>query len=70
MNLPLMRSCREVTRMVSQGEDRDLSFGERVTLRAHLVICRGCRNASEQLRFLRRAVRSLREGDEHPAGRA
>lgn len=59
MNLPLMRSCREVTRMVSQGEDRDLGLVERAELRLHLAICRGCRNASMQLRFLRRVVRSL-----------
>ncbi|MGQ0511666.1 MAG: zf-HC2 domain-containing protein [Betaproteobacteria bacterium] len=50
-----------MTRMVSQGEDRALSFGERVALRAHLAVCRGCRNASTQLRFLRRAARSLSE---------
>ncbi len=56
------RSCRDVTRLVSQGEDRALSFGERVALRAHLAVCRGCRNASAQLRFLRRAVRRLQEG--------
>jgi len=60
------RSCREVTRMVSQGEDRELSFGERVALRAHLAVCRGCRNARAQLRFLRSAVRSLQDGDERP----
>lgn len=47
--------------MVSQGEDRELSFGERVALRAHLAVCRGCRNAGAQLRFLRAAVRRLQE---------
>ena len=69
MNIPLMRSCREVTRMVSRGEGRDLSFGERVTLRAHLAICRGCRNAIDRLRFLRRVARTLQDGDEPGAGR-
>ncbi len=65
-----MRSCKEVTRLVSQGEERDLGFLERVELRMHLAACRGCRNASDQLRFLRRAARSLQEEDEHTAGRA
>ncbi|MDA0982923.1 MAG: zf-HC2 domain-containing protein [Proteobacteria bacterium] len=69
MNIPLMRSCREVTRMVSRGEDRELSSGERVTLRAHLAICRGCRNAIDPLRFLRRVACSLQDGDEPSAGR-
>jgi len=59
-----------LTRLVSQGEDRALSFGERVALRAHLAVCRGCRNARDQLQFLRRIARSLQEGDESGAGRA
>jgi hypothetical protein len=54
-----MLSCKESTRLLSQGEDRQFSFGERVALRLHLVICKGCRNAAAQLRFLRSAVRQL-----------
>ena len=57
----MIRSCREVTRMVSQGEDRELAFGERVALRVHLAYCRGCRNMRKQLVFLRRAMRRLSE---------
>jgi hypothetical protein len=52
-------SCKETTRLVSQGLDRELAFGERVALRLHLAICVGCRRARRQLRFLRRAVREL-----------
>ena len=47
--------------MVSQGEDRGLSFGERLSLRVHLAYCRGCRNMKGQMEFLRRAVRTLSE---------
>ena len=57
----MMLACKEVMRRVSQGEDRQLAFGERVALRLHFAICRGCRNATAQLRFLRRAVRRLSE---------
>ena len=32
-----MLSCKETTRLVSQGLDRDLGFAERVALRSHLV---------------------------------
>ena len=49
-------SCKEVTRLVSQGLDRDLGFKEQVRLRAHFVICRGCRSVNERMAFLRRAV--------------
>ena len=56
-------SCKESTRLVSQGLDRELAFGERVALRVHLVICVGCRRTGAQMRFLRRAVRELAEID-------
>ena len=57
----MMLSCKEVTRLVSQGEDRGLAFGERVALRLHFAICQGCRNVNRQFKFLRRAVRRLSE---------
>ena len=60
----MLLSCKETTRLLSQGEDRKLAFGERVALRVHLAICDGCRNVSAQFRFLRSAVASLsRDGD-------
>ena len=63
----MMLNCKEVTRMVSQGEDRKLAFGERVALRLHFAVCRGCRNANAQFRFLRRALRRLADPDKEPA---
>jgi hypothetical protein len=56
-------SCKETTRLVSQGLDRELAFGERVALRLHLAICLGCRRAGSQMRTLRKAVRELAEID-------
>jgi hypothetical protein len=56
-----MLACREVSRLVSQGLDRELGLGERVALRLHFVICEGCRNFHRQMRFLRRAMRGLPE---------
>jgi len=56
-------SCKETSRLLSQGEDRRLAFGERVALRVHLAICKGCRNVSRQFRFLRQAVHALAESD-------
>ena len=49
---------------MSQALDRELSLGERVRLRIHLPICRGCRAFSAQLGFLRQAVRRLRDQPE------
>jgi len=57
-------SCKEVTRLVSQGMDRRLPFGRRVALRVHFAICAGCTNFNRQMAFLRKAVRQL--GPEKP----
>ena len=57
----MMLSCKEASRLVSQGLDRNLGFGERVMLRVHLTICDGCTNFGKQVRFLRQAVAELRE---------
>jgi len=59
----MMLTCKETTRLVSQGLDRDLAFGERVALRLHLAICVGCRRAGAQMAYLRKAVRELAEFD-------
>jgi hypothetical protein len=58
----MMLSCKETARMLSEEQDRPLAFGERVSLRVHLAICRGCRNVGAQFRFLRTAVRTLGGG--------
>ena len=58
----MMLSCKEASRLVSQGLDRKLGFGERVMLRVHLTICDGCTNFKDQVAFLRKAVSRL--GDE------
>ena len=55
----MILSCKEAARLVSQGLDRKLGFGERVTLRVHLAICNGCTNFKDQVAFLRRAVKQL-----------
>jgi predicted anti-sigma-YlaC factor YlaD len=55
----MMLSCKEATRLVSQGLERKLGFGERVALRVHLAICDGCTNFKDQVAFLRKAVSRL-----------
>jgi predicted anti-sigma-YlaC factor YlaD len=57
----MMLSCKQVTRLVSQGLDRELGFTERVRLRVHLAICGGCTNFGKQMAFLREAVARLAE---------
>jgi hypothetical protein len=54
-----MLSCKEVSRLVSQGLDRRLGFVERLGLRVHLAICDGCTNFKKQIELLRKAVKQL-----------
>ena len=39
-----MRSCRDITALVSQGLDKKLSLRERLAIRLHVMMCSRCRN--------------------------
>ena len=56
-------NCQEVSRLISDGQDRDLPAAERARMRLHFVICSSCRNVDEQMQFLRRAMRKLNDDD-------
>jgi hypothetical protein len=62
----MILSCKEVTRLVSQGLDRDLGFAERVKLRVHLAICDGCTHFRDQMKFLREAMARLADQSSKP----
>lgn len=55
----MLLSCKEATRLVSQGLDRRLGLAERLALRLHLLVCDGCTNFSKQMAFLRRGLSRL-----------
>jgi hypothetical protein len=55
----MILSCKEAARLMSQQLERELPFGRRVMLRAHLAICAGCTNFGRQMSFLRKAVGQL-----------
>lgn len=68
-----MLSCKDATRRMSEAEDRELEFGERLELRLHLAMCSGCRNYGEHLKVLRAACRHYRAellGDDEGNGRS
>ena len=65
--MKLRRSCRDVTRLVLEGEDRQLGLGERVGVRLHMWICAACPRFEQQVRFMRTACarwRAYSETDE------
>jgi hypothetical protein len=55
----MILTCKEASRLVSQGLDRQLALGERLRLRLHLLICDACTNFRRQVDFLRAAVKKL-----------
>ena len=56
-----MLSCKQVTHLISERQDRELGLGERLALRLHLALCDGCTAFGKQLEFLRRALRRRSE---------
>ena len=58
-----MRTCKEVSELLSQSQERALGPAERLSVRLHLLVCRGCSNFRAQLAFMREAMRRYRDSD-------
>ncbi|HQR70766.1 MAG TPA: zf-HC2 domain-containing protein [Burkholderiaceae bacterium] len=58
-----MLNCREVTRLVSESQERPLRVNERMGLRLHLMMCSGCRNFERQMAVMRSAMREFAHSD-------
>lgn len=54
-----MLNCKHNTELLSQSQDRPITFREWMAMRLHLMMCRGCRNFEKQLAFIRKAAREL-----------
>lgn len=52
-----MLNCHEVTRLLSESQERSLSVTERMRLKVHTMMCSGCRNFEIQMGTLRAAMR-------------
>lgn len=61
-----MDSCRSITELVSAELDRELSAGEQVRVRLHLLFCRHCTNVQRQLAAIGVFVERLAERDSEP----
>lgn len=51
-----MLSCKESSRFLSDGMERDLGFGERLSLRFHTMMCRACTRVEAHLLVMRRGL--------------
>lgn len=57
--MSLKPTCREVHQLTSEGLDRHLSVIERARIRMHLLVCDACRNFTDQMALIRRAMKQL-----------
>ncbi|KJS04200.1 MAG: hypothetical protein VR73_14905 [Gammaproteobacteria bacterium BRH_c0] len=53
-----MLSCREVSRLYSEQQERKLSLLESVNLRMHVAVCSACRQFGRQMTVLRTMAQS------------
>jgi len=54
------RSCREVTRLVLESQDRELSLADKLALEIHWRVCDGCVRFKRQADFMRDAMKRWR----------
>lgn len=57
-----MMSCKQVTHLISEQLDRELSRRERMGMKFHLMMCTGCSNFRNNMRFLRKVCQDLAGG--------
>ncbi len=60
-------SCKEASKLISDGLDRRLSVAERIALRLHVGICDACTRFTSQVQFLRSALKAF-PGPDDPEG--
>lgn len=57
-----MLNCQQVTRLISESQEKPLSLMTRVSLKFHVMMCVGCRNFGDHMGFLRETMRDYAKG--------
>jgi hypothetical protein len=58
-----MLTCKDASHLISEREDRPLTWRERLGLRLHLWICNNCRRFERQMAAMRMALKLLVKKD-------
>jgi len=58
-----MMNCRQATRLISESQERPLTFRERLLLKMHTMMCSGCRNFGRHMEILRKISRNYAGND-------
>ena len=51
-----MLTCKHTSRLVSEGQERQLSLKERISLRLHVWMCSNCRRFEQQIVTMRKVM--------------
>lgn len=65
-----MLNCQNITRMISESQERTLAMQERMSLQVHVMMCSGCRNFGKQMDTLRHIARVYAKGPDRRRGTA
>lgn len=57
----IMISCKESTFLISKKQQDKLSMSEKMKLQFHLMMCKYCRRFADQISFIQKAIKRLRE---------
>ena len=49
-----MSRCKDITKLISDSMERELSFWQRIDLRTHLILCGMCRRFQANISVLRK----------------
>ncbi|GIX23546.1 MULTISPECIES: zf-HC2 domain-containing protein [Caldimonas] len=60
-------TCVQATRLMSEAQERELAFTERLPLKVHVMMCSGCRHFQTQMGVLRRLARAYAQGQDERA---
>ncbi len=60
-----MLNCQQVTKLLSESQERPLTMQERMALRIHLFWCSGCRTFDKQIHSLRVIARSYAKDEKN-----
>lgn len=54
-------SCKDASRLISQIQEGNVPFHQRLRVRVHLLWCDACKKFERQIRFLRVMMRRYRQ---------
>lgn len=60
-----LKRCREISQLISEARERNLTWLERIAVRFHRAICKPCDEYTRQLDFLHKSGSAMPEDSSH-----